>query len=148
MFFSDLFIYVNSVCNEAVCLSGCIWAHLTFAPKAFENTTGFHLPKLVAVTVTQHGWIAFATFPWHAMKYLSPSLYTEGLKWSFPYWWQAITHTFSSCIHWKHRGDSLSMLSSLHCCLFYWTICDDARTRTLNYIFLALKRLCWWHRTD
>lgn len=83
------------------------------------------------------------------------SLYTEAAKWSFPYWWQAITHTLTSCILENAEGAlslSLLMPSSLHCCFFYWTICDDARAHTLNYIFVTLKRFLLngnsWHRTD
>ena len=75
------------------------------------------------------------------------SLYTERLKWSFPYWWQVITHTLTSCILGNTEGAltlvhalclslslSLSMPSSLCCCLVDWTICDDARTRTLHFL--------------
>lgn len=104
------FLFANSICNEAVCLSGCIWTCLTFAPKAFEHTTGFHLPKLIAVSVSHHGWIAFATFLWHAMKYLSPFSVFRGTEMVFSILVTShYSHTYFMHL-WKRRGGSLSML--------------------------------------
>lgn len=132
VFFLSFFLF-NNVCNEAVCSSGRLWAHLTFTPKDFEHTTGFYPPQHNAVTVSQHGWIAFATFPQHAIKYLSPFSVYRGTEMVVSILVTShYSHTYF--MHpWKHRGGSHSMPSSLHCCLFRQTICDGAHTPAYFY---------------
>lgn len=56
---------------------------------------------------------------------------------------------------WKHGGGGEALFKSPsphHCCLFYWTIWDDAHTCTLNDIFLVFNMFVLnnniWHRTD
>lgn len=130
----NVFLKFSYVCNQAVCSRVRVWAHLTFVSNAYEDVTDFHLPSLLpSLNMAELPLPHFLCMWWNICLL---SLFTERLKWSFPYWWQAITHTLTSCTLGNTEGGSLSKLSSLHCCLFYSTVCGDRHSYTLNCMFL------------
>lgn len=130
----NVLLRFSYVCNQAVCSCVRVWAHMTFVSNAFEDVTDFHLPSLLlSLNMAEMPFPHFLCM-WQNVYLLF--LFTERLKWSFPYWWQAITHTLTSCTLGNTEGGSLSKLSSLHCCWFYSTVCGDRHTCTLNCMFL------------
>lgn len=136
--FSDFFFFI-CICNEVVCLSGCTG---TFAihSKSFWTHDRLTSPKISLLMSPNMADLPLPHF--RGMRFVSFLCIQKD--------WNGLFHTGDKPLltHTLHASLKTQMPSSFHCCLFHWTVCDDARH---SHIFLTLKMFLLnhnsWHRT-